>query len=92
MEITVHFYGPTVKQLQHAWQEAVRRGQPRLIRHISALLEIGRGRTVPQAAAQVGVSAGTVYRWLHAFLLQREASLRYGTAPGRPSKLSPPQK
>jgi len=92
VDITVHFCGPTVKQLQHAWQEAVRRGQTRLIRHISALLEVGRGRRVATAAAQVGVRASTVYRWLHAFLLQRWDSLRYGSAPGRPSKLTPTQK
>jgi transposase len=92
VDITVHFCGPTVKQLQRAWQDAVQRGQTRLIRHITALLEVGTGRTVAQAATHVGVSAGTVYRWLHAFLLQREASLRYGAAPGRPSKLTPRQK
>jgi transposase len=92
VEITVHFCGATVKQLQRAWQEAVRRGQARLIRHISALLEVGRGCPVTKAAAHVGVSAGTVYRWLQGFVLQRWDSLGYGTAPGRPSKLSPTQK
>ena len=38
------------------------------------------------------MSASTVYRWRQAFLLQRGDSLRYGTAPGRPSKLTPTQK
>lgn len=92
MDITVHFCGSTVKQLQRAWQEAVQRGQARLIRHISALLEMGRGCQVAQAAARVGVSTSTVYRWLHAFILQRWDSLHYGTAPGRPSKLTLTQK
>jgi transposase len=63
-----------------------------LVRHITAVLEVGTGGTVAQAAEQVGVSASTVYRWLQAFLLQRWDSLRYGTAPGRPSKLPPTQK
>jgi transposase len=63
-----------------------------LIRHLTALLEVGTGGTVAQAAEQVGVSASTIYRWLQAFLLQPWGSLRYGTAPGRPSKLTPTQK
>jgi transposase len=92
VDITVHFCGPTVKQLRREWQAAVQRGQGRLIRQITALLAVGTGRPVAQAAEQVGVSASTVYRWLHAFLLQRWDSLRYGTAPGRPSKLTPQQK
>ena len=92
MDFTVHFCGPTVKQLQRAWQEAVQRGQSRLIRHLSALLEVGAGVRVATVAAHVGVSASTVYRWLHAFLLQRWDSLRYGTSPGRPCKLTPTQK
>ena len=92
MDITVHFCGPTVKQLRRAWQDAVQRGQGRLIRQITALLEVGTGGTVAQAAEHVGVSASTVYRWLQAFLLQRGDSLRYGTAPGRPSKLTPTHK
>jgi transposase len=92
VDITVHFCGRTVKQLQRAWQEAVQRGQSRLIRLITALLEVGRGGSVAQTAAQVGASESTVYRWLHAFLLQREASLRYGTSSGRPGKLTPTQK
>ena len=50
MDITVHFCGTTVKQLRRAWQDAVQRGQGRLIRHITALLEVGTGGTVAQAA------------------------------------------
>ena len=92
MDITVHFCGSTVKELRRAWQDAVQRGQGRLMRHITALLEVGTGGAVAQAAEQVGVSESTVYRWLQAFLLQRGDSLRYGSAPGRPSKLSPTQK
>lgn len=91
-DFTVHFCGPTVKQRRRAWQEAVPRGQSRLICHLSALLEVGAGGRVATVAAHVGVSVSTVYLWLHAFLLQRWDSLRYGTEPGRPCKLSPTQK
>ena len=92
MDITVHFCGPTVKQLRREWHAAVQRGQSRLIRHITALLEVGAGVPVAAVAERVGVSPSTVYRWLQAFLLRRGDSLRYGTAPGRPSKLTPTQK
>jgi hypothetical protein len=54
VDITVHLCGPTVKQLRHAWQEAVQRGQVRLIRHISALLEVGAGVAIPDVAERVG--------------------------------------
>jgi transposase len=92
VDITVHFCGPTVKQLRREWHAAVQRGHSRLIRHISALLAVGAGVPSAEVAERVGVSASTVYRWLQAFIVQRWASLRYGTAPGRPSKLTPAQK
>src|SRR5438105_1877128 len=92
VDITVHFCGPTVKQLRREWHVAVHRGHSRLIRHLSALLEVGAGVPVAEAAERVGVHGSTVYRWLQAFLLQRWDSLHYGTAPGRPSKLTPTQK
>jgi transposase len=92
VDITVHLCGPTVKQLRHAWQEAVQRGQVRLIRHISALLEVGAGVAIPDVAERVGVSQSTVYRWLQAFVVERWDSLHYGAAPGRPCKLTPTQK
>ena len=92
MDITVHLCGPTVKQLRHAWQEAVQRGQVRLIRHISALLEVGAGVAIPDVAERVGVSQSTVYRWLQAFVVERWDSLHYGAAPGRPCKLTLTQK
>ena len=92
MDITVRFCGATVKELQMVWREAVQRGQPRLIRHVTALLHLGEGLSVAAVAARVGVSRTTVYTWRHDFLLRRTASLHYGTAAGRPSKLTPTQK
>jgi transposase len=92
VEIKVAFYAATVKELRMAWQEAVRRGQRRLVLRITALLYLGDGLAVAEVAARVGVSASTVYAWLHAFVLHCGASLRYGASPGRPSKLTPTQK
>src|SRR5438067_9993150 len=91
VDMTVRFYGPTVKELQRTWQQAVRQGHRRLILHITALLQLSDGVPVGEVAQRVGVSAGTIYRWRHDFLLQRFDSLRYGASPGRPSKLTPSQ-
>jgi len=92
VEIRIQRYGATVKELQRRWREAVQRGQERLIRHLSALLAVGRRTPVAQVAQEVGVSVSTVYRWVAAFLVQGWASLVYHTSPGRPSKLTPTQK
>jgi hypothetical protein len=91
VDITVHFCGPSVKQLRRAWQEAVPRGPVRLIRHSSALWEGGAGRASAPTAEHVGISRSTVDRWVQAFRVQRGDSLRYGAAPGRPGKLCPPE-
>lgn len=92
MEIKVTFYASTVKELRMAWRQAIRRGQRRLVLRTSALLYLSEGVVVTEVAARVGVGVSTVYAWLHAFVLDRCASLPYGTSPGRPSKLTPTQK
>src|SRR5437764_13976563 len=71
VDTAVHFCGPTVKELRREWHAAVQRGQSRLIRHVSALLEVGAGVPVAEVAEHVGVSPSTVYRWLQAFIVQR---------------------
>jgi len=90
--MTVRFCGPTLKELQRTWQQAVRQGHRRLILHITALLQVSEGVPPEEVAERVGVSEGTIYRWRHDFLLRRWDSLRYGTSTGRPSTLTPRQK
>jgi len=91
MDMKVRFCGPTVKALQQARREALRAGDLRVIKRVSALLELAAAG-VAEVGASLGVGATTVSRWLHAFLLQGVASLRYRTSPGRPAKLTPTQK
>jgi transposase len=91
MEITVHICQATVKQLSHARHEALRAGDLRVIRRITALLDLRHAR-VAAVAEEIGVSETTIYRWVHAFIVQGLASLRYRTSPGRPAKLTPSQK
>jgi len=92
VESKVTFYGETVKELRRRWQEAVRRGQKKLILQVSALIAVGEGRSVEETAEHVGVGVSTVYTWLRTFIVLRYASLGYRTSPGRPSKLMPTQK
>jgi len=82
----------TVKELRTAWQRAVRQGKGRLVTRIGALLHLSDGVAVAEVAERVGAGESTVHGWLRAFILRRFESLRYGTSPGRPCKLTPTQK
>jgi transposase len=92
VRITLRFCRTTVKLLTAAWQAALRRGDQRLIKRITALLLLADGHPVPVVAERVGAGESTVYAWLQAFLLARFASLRYRRPPGRPAKLTASQK
>src|SRR5690348_6200052 len=85
MDMKVRFCGATVKALQQARREALRAGDLRVIRRVSALLELPAAEVAAVAESR-GVGATTVSRWLAAFLLQGLSSLRYRTAPGWPAK------
>jgi transposase len=92
VEFKVRCSGATIKALEQVLRQGFQAGDLRVIRRVQALLEVGAGRTVPQVAERLGLDATTVYGWLHVFLVEGVASLRYGRAPGRPSKLTPNQK
>ena len=92
MEFRVRLAGTTIKALEGVLRQGFRDGDVRVIRRVQALLEGGSGRSVPVVADRLGLDASTVYGWLHAFLVDGLATLRYGRSPGRPSKLTPSQK
>ena len=92
MAITIHFSPSIVKSLADHFQAALRRGDARLTRRIAGLLFVADGFTPAHAAHRVGVSESTIYQWVHAFVLDRFASLAYRRPPGRPAKLTPAQK
>jgi transposase len=89
---TITFSRPTVKQLTFQLQAAFHRGNLRLIKRITALLLLADGLPVETVAERLGLGRSTIYSWLRAFVVERWASLRYRTSPGRPSKLSAGQK
>lgn len=92
MTITIAFERQTVKTLSQELQAAIRARIPQRIKRISALLLLVDQQPVPVVAERFGVGRSTIYAWLHAFLVERWASLRTGCAPGRPAKLTPTQK
>jgi transposase len=92
VEFKVRLTGATIKALEQVVRHGFRAGDVRVIRRVQALLEVGAGRPVALVADRLGVDATTVYGWLHAFMVDGLATLRYGRAPGRPSKLTPSQR
>jgi len=89
---TIAFSRPTVKTLTQELQAALRLGDGRRSRHISALLMLADGHPVDTVIERLGVARSTVYAWGRAFLLDRWASLRRRSSPGRPPKLTPTHK
>jgi transposase len=73
-------------------QAAFRRADLRLIKRLTALLLLADGQPPEVVAERLALGRSTIYAWLHAFVLDRFASLRYRTSPGRPAKLTPSQK
>jgi transposase len=90
--IRICFCRSTVKRLTEAWQDALRRGERRVVQRATALLLLAEQVPAARVAARVGAGVSTVYGWLHAFLHRQFASLVYRTSPGRPAKLTPTQK
>lgn len=90
--MTITFGRETVKILNQHLHAAFRAGDLPRIKHIAALLMLADRRPAPTVAERLGVGRSTVYTWLHAFLVDRFASLQRRKAPGRPAKLSPTQK
>jgi transposase len=92
VEFKVRLTGTTIKALEQMLRQGFRDGDVRVIRRVQALLEVGTGRPVAVVADRLGLDVTTVYGWLHAFMVDGLATLRYGRASGRPSKLTPSQK
>lgn len=92
MNLRYRFSRKCLKELQAALQRAYRTGSWREVRRITALLLVGQGNPVEEAAETVGVHPQTLYRWLKAFLTEGMESLKYGTSPGRPLKLTKTQR
>ena len=91
MGLRVRFSAVLVKQLLWQLRLAWRCGDKERIRRLTALVGVAEERPVAELAERLGVCEETIYAWLRAFLVDRWASLRRRTSPGRPPKLTPSQ-
>lgn len=93
MDARISLTRPTVKAMQERLQAAYARGDVRLVRRLSALLEYFVASTpLPALSERWGFSRSCVYDWIRALLVQGLDSLVYHHGGGRPAKLSPTQK
>lgn len=92
MNISIRFTTPTVKMLIGRLQYAYRVGDLRLVRRVSALLDLTRGVAVVQVAEIYSVSRQAVYDWLKALMCRGEDSLVYRRSPGRKPRLTKVQR
>ncbi len=92
MTLTITFCRQTVKTLNQHLQAAFRAGNLPRIKRISALLMLADKHPITAIIERLAVGRSTVYAWLHAFVLDRFASLHVRKPSGRPAKLTPTQK
>jgi transposase len=91
-EVRIRISSDTRKQLEEVLRRAFRAGDLPLVKRVSALLAIGRGEPVASIAVGIGVSASTVYAWLHQFLVHGAVGLQVHWRGGRPAKLTAKQR
>lgn len=92
MNLTITFCRQTVKTLNDHLHAAFRLGNLALIKRISALLMLADQHPIATIVERLSVGRSTIYTWLHAFVLDRFASLQLRKPTGRPAKLTPSQK
>jgi transposase len=89
--VSIRLTGATRKQLESILCRAFKAGDLTLVKRVTALLSLARGEHVEDAGSGVGVSASTLYTWVHAFLLEGVDGLRVQWRGGRPPKLTQTQ-
>jgi transposase len=92
VDLTITFCRQTVKTLNDNLQAAFRTGNLPQLKRISALLMLADHHPIATIVQRLSVGRSTVYSWLHAFVLNRFASLQLRKPTGRPAKLTSTQK
>ena len=93
MSMRIQLSNVTVKALHTRLHDAYRRDDVRLVRRLSALLDLLTQRvSVPVVCERWGLSPACLYTWQKAFVLRGMDSLVYRQGGGRPPKLTPTQK
>jgi len=93
LRLRIRLSDTTVKELHRRLAQAYTLGDVRLLRRISVLLGyLVQGLALADLLAQWSISEASLFRWLHAFVLEKMDSLVYHHGGGRPSRLTPGQK
>lgn len=93
MNIRIRLSRQTVKAMQARLHQAYDRGDLRLVRRISVLLEyLTHATPIPTLSQKWGLVGSTVYLWRNELVLAGLDSLVYQHAGGRPAKLTKRQK
>ena len=93
MSMRITISRQTVKEMMKRLQGAYQRGDTRLVRRISALLEVlDAQHSVSAVSTKWAISAACLYDWINELIWQGVESLRYQRKGGRAPKLSVSQK
>lgn len=93
MNLRIRLSRQTVKALQRRLHQGYERGDLRLVRRISCLLEyLTYATPIPTLCQKWNIGGSTFYLWLHALVLEGLDSLVYQHGGGRPAKLTKTQK
>lgn len=90
--IKIRFTQATMTVLIEALHRAYASGNLRLVKRISALLDVAKDEAIQDIADKYGVARQTVYRWIAEFFLEGTDSLRYEKSSGRKPRLTKTQK
>jgi transposase len=83
----------SVNAMQERLRSAYARGDIRLVRRISTLLEhLGQHTPIPELSQRWGFSIACCYVWINELMLEGLDSLVYEHAGGRPARLTKTQK
>lgn len=93
MNLRITLTRQTVKAMSQRLKRAYDRGDTRLVRRISVLLEVlDAGQSVVAVSAKWKISLACIYDWVHELLVKGSASLAYQRRGGRAPKLTVSQK
>lgn len=93
MNMRITISRQTVKAMSQQLKGAYDRGDTRLVRRISVLLEVlEAGQSVASVSAKWKIGPACIYDWAHELMLNGTASLTYQRKGGRVPKLSVSQK
>jgi len=90
--IKIRFRPATMTVLIEALHRAYAVGNLRLVKRISALLDVAKDEAITDIAEKYGVARQTVYRWIAEFVLEGIDSLKYEKSSGRKPRLTKTQK